>query len=129
RKREFYKNAKFVSKYKKMVKQGTEQSGPSSSIQPTEENTSGDAGYTHRKKTKNIKGSYSLEGLYEKKREEEEKVRMEREAVIKAKKEEKEKAEARRKELKEKMYKKTRRGQPVMKYRIEHILETLQGSK
>ncbi|KAL9228132.1 hypothetical protein vseg_003744 [Gypsophila vaccaria] len=159
RKREFYKNAKFVNKYKKMVKHENHPSDPSSSSkpaeenksagagymdkkmvkhenhpsdpssssQPAEENKSAGAGYMHKNK-KNVKGSYSLEVLYEKKREEEEKARMEREAIIKAKKEEKERAEARRKDMREKMYKKTRKGQPVMKYRIEHILETLQGS-
>ncbi|KAK9726207.1 hypothetical protein RND81_05G197900 [Saponaria officinalis] len=127
RKREFYKNAKFVSKYKKMVKHENQPSDPSSSVQPAGENKSAGAGYMHKNR-KNIKGSYSLEVLYEKKREEEEKARMEREAIIKAKKEEKEKAESRRKDLREKMYKKTRKGQPVMKYRIEHILETLQGA-
>lgn len=62
-----------------------------------------------------------------KKHEEQEKARMEREANYKAKKEEKERAESRRKDLREKMFKRTRRGQPVMKYRIEHLLETIQG--
>lgn len=63
-----------------------------------------------------------------KKREEEEKARMEREAIIEAKKEERQRAEVRRKELRQKMFKKTKSGQPVMKYRIEHLLQTLQGS-
>ena len=80
------------------------------------------------KKSKN-KGAFSLKEIYEKKREEQEKARIEREAIIQAKKEEKEKALARRKATREKMYKKTRKGQPVMKYRIEHLLETIQGSK
>ena len=72
--------------------------------------------------------AFSLEELYKKKHEEKEKERMEREAVLRAKKEEREKAEARRKAMREKMLKKTRKGQPVMKYRIEHLLETIQGS-
>lgn len=80
------------------------------------------------KKNKKKSGSYSLKELYEKQHEEKEKARIERESVIKAKKEEREKAEARRKAEREKMYKKTRHGQPVMKYRIEHLLQTIQGS-
>lgn len=71
---------------------------------------------------------FSLRELYEKKHEEEEKERMEREAIIQAKKEEREKADARRKATRQMMFKKTRSGQPVMKYRIEHILESLQGA-
>lgn len=54
---------------------------------------------------------------------------MEKEAIIKAKKEEKEKLEAQRKAKRENMFKRTRSGQPIMKYRIEHLLQTLQGSK
>lgn len=73
-------------------------------------------------------GARNLKELYEKKRDEEEKARMEREAMIEAKKEKIRVTEDRRKSLKEKMYKKTRFGQPVMKYRIEHLLETIQGS-
>lgn len=80
------------------------------------------------KKGKN-KGKFSLKEIYEKKHEEEEKARMEREAIIQKQKEERENAKARRKAAKEKMYKKTRSGQPVMKYRIERLLETIQGSK
>lgn len=67
--------------------------------------------------------------MYEKKREEEERVRAEREATLKAKKEEMEKAEAWRKTERQKMFKKTRSGQPVMKYRIEHLLQSIQASK
>lgn len=87
---------------------------------------------TTRMNQKNKKGrksgAQSLEEIYKKKREEEEKARIEKEACIQAKQEVKQKAEVRRKSLKEKMYKKTKSGQPVMRYRIEHILETLQGS-
>lgn len=49
-------------------------------------------------------------------------------AVLQAKKEEREKAESQRKAAREKMFKKTRAGQPVMKYRSEHLLETIQNS-
>jgi hypothetical protein len=61
---------------------------------------------------------------YEKKRVEDEKAKKERDAIIEAKKEEREKSEAKRKDLREKMFRRTRSGQPVMKYRIEHLLET-----
>lgn len=82
-----------------------------------------------KQKNKNKNSLQSAREDYEKKREEEEKVRMERESIIQAKKEERERAEARRKALREKMFKKTRSGQPIMKYRIEHLLEGLQDSK
>ncbi|KAL2936734.1 rRNA-processing protein FYV7 [Bienertia sinuspersici] len=91
-------------------------------------NESEGAGLVSKNGKKNRKGSHSLQELYEKKREEQEKARMEREAFFKARAEQKAKAESHRKDLREKMFKKTRKGQPVMKYRIEHILETLQGS-
>lgn len=79
-----------------------------------------------RRRRKN--SAFNLEELYKKKHEEKEKERMEREAVLRLKKEEREQAESRRKAMREKMLKKTRRGQPVMKYRIEHLLETIQAS-
>ncbi|RWW46190.1 hypothetical protein BHE74_00047899 [Ensete ventricosum] len=82
-----------------------------------------------RSKTKK-KSLLSLREEYEKKHTEVEKAKTEREAIIQAKKEERAKAEARRKAEREKMFKKTRSGQPVMKYRIEHLLEgLLDGSK
>ncbi|KMS96960.1 hypothetical protein BVRB_7g180030 [Beta vulgaris subsp. vulgaris] len=117
KKREFYKNAKHVNKYKKLLKQQS-QPNDQDSVEPAE---------ISKENKKNRKGSYSLRDLYVKKHEEQEKARMEREANYKAKKEEKERAESRRKDLREKMFKRTRRGQPVMKYRIEHLLETIQG--
>jgi len=66
----------------------------------------------------------SLKEEYEKKRAEDEKAKKERDAIIQAKREQQEKSEVKRRELREKMFKKTRSGQPVMKYRIEHLLET-----
>ena len=66
----------------------------------------------------------SLKEEYEKKREEDEKAKKEWDVIIQAKREQQEKSEAKRRELREKMFKKTRSGQPVMKYRIEHLLET-----
>lgn len=128
KKREFYKNAKHVNKYKKLVKQQSQQNHSSSSVQPVEENKLRDSGKIYEKSKEKGKESYSLKLLYEKKHEEDEKARMEREAITKAKKEGQQRAEARRKDLREKMLKKTRKGQPVMKYRIEHLLETLQAS-
>lgn len=79
-------------------------------------------------KKHNGRSAQSLREVYEQKREEEEKAKMERDAIVRAKKEERERTESRRKTVREKMLKKTRSGQPVMKYRIEHLLETIQGS-
>ena len=76
----------------------------------------------HDKTKKRTSQSLSVE--YEKKRLEDEKAKKERDAIIQAKKEVREKSEAKRKELREKMLRRTRSGQPVMKYRIEHLLET-----
>lgn len=71
------------------------------------------------------KSSRGLREEYEKKHAEDEKARMEREAILQAKRDEIEKAEARRKAQREKMFKKTRSGQPVMKHRITHLLDAL----
>ncbi|XP_059300946.1 rRNA-processing protein FYV7 [Lycium ferocissimum] len=129
--REFYKNAKYVNKYKRIVKQQGEQLEPSESArQQEDEKEIEKADKVDNNSKKNQKNNArSLKELYERKQEEEGKARTEREAIISAKNEERQKAESRRKALREKMFKKTRSGQPVMKYRIEHILETLQGSK
>ncbi|KAL3849801.1 hypothetical protein ACJIZ3_011683 [Penstemon smallii] len=128
--REFYKNAKCVNKYKKSIKQQEQHNVGTSIDRPLEgENEiKEDLGYVNQQNKRSKKSARSLKELYEKKHEEEEKARIEREAMIKAKNEEKQQSEARRKVLKEKMFKKTRSGQPVMRFRIEHILETLQGS-
>ncbi|GER26496.1 eukaryotic aspartyl protease family protein [Striga asiatica] len=124
--REFYKNAKYVKKYKKSLKQHEQPNIPfTEERSPESENGKKEHSHVNNKGKKNAR---SLEELYKKKREEEENARKEREALIQAKREERERAEAQRKSLKEKMYKKTRSGQPVMRYRIEHLLETIQGS-
>lgn len=127
--REIYNNAKKVKKYKKMLKQQNHQSDPSVSQRHIENlnETEEDKDKNERRRRKKD-SAFSLEELYKKQHEEKEKERMEREAVFKEKKEQREKAEARRKTLREKMFKKTRKGQPIMKYRIEHLLETIQGS-
>ncbi|KAH6766356.1 rRNA-processing protein [Perilla frutescens var. hirtella] len=125
--REFYKNAKCVRKYKKSINQQEQQSTPSTAERLlVGENETKEREVTNQK-NKNKKNARNLEELYTKKHEEQERARIEREAMIQAKKEQREVAEARRRALKEKMYKKTRSGQPVMKYRIEHLLETIQG--
>ncbi|KAK1277043.1 hypothetical protein QJS04_geneDACA003366 [Acorus gramineus] len=118
--REFYKNAKLVHKYKKSLKQQhpLEDHPP---LPATFEDI--DERELDVKKKKKNKSLQSLRQEYEKRCEEEEKARIEREAMLKAKREEQAKAEARRKELRQKMFKRTQSGQPVMKYRIEHALQ------
>ncbi|KAL6500383.1 hypothetical protein OROHE_025749 [Orobanche hederae] len=127
--REFYKNAKYIQKYKRSLKQQEQLDNHSTDERPLElegDNETKEGGYVNRNK-KGKKNAWSLGELYEKKRQEKEKARVEREAAIQAKKEERERTEARRRDLKDKMSKKTKSGQPVMKYRIEHLLETIQG--
>ncbi|KAL9267317.1 hypothetical protein AKJ16_DCAP13193 [Drosera capensis] len=125
RKREFYQNAKYVKKYQQQQKQQGGQNDQPFAEQPSKGQQ--EHGHPDKMGNKNKKGR-SLEELYKKKCEEFDKERSEREAMIKAKKEERVRAESRRKEWRQKMYKRTRKGQPVMKYRIEHLLEILQGS-
>ncbi|KAM0894017.1 hypothetical protein ACQ4PT_024753 [Festuca glaucescens] len=121
--KEFYRNAKLISKYKKSRKQQDQSNCPPSfPIREEGGDDAKDAPKPHDKMKKRTSQSLNVE--YEKKRVEDEKERRERDAIIQAKKEEREKSEAKRKELREKMFKRTRSGQPVMKYRIEHLLET-----
>ncbi|RWR95329.1 thyroid transcription factor 1-associated protein 26 [Cinnamomum micranthum f. kanehirae] len=133
--REFYKNAKCVSKYKRSLKQLHASENHTSPAAQFPEGGTDDHEIRNNTKMKNKfknKNRNSLQSAreeYEKKLEEQEKARMERESIMQAKKEERERAEARRKVLREKMFKKTRSGQPIMKYRIEHLLEGLQDSK
>ncbi|XP_038876713.1 uncharacterized protein LOC120069103 [Benincasa hispida] len=130
--REFYKNAKHVSKYKKLVKyQNQQNERPSSStvgLVEDENETKFENHTNGRRGKERNKGVPSLQALYERKHEEKEKARMEKEAIIAAKKEEQERAKARRNATREKMFKRTQKGQPVMKYRIEHLLETIGGA-
>ncbi|CAN0899059.1 hypothetical protein LINGRAHAP2_LOCUS20045 [Linum grandiflorum] len=151
KKREFYKNAKYVSKFKKQLKQENYQPQPSlaftedridageasESMKRNKKNGPHDDGNgsgegrqiaRSNKKNKEQKNPYSLKQLYEKQREEAEKVKMEKDVIFKAKQVERARAEAKRKATKEVMFKKTRHGQPVMKYRIEHLLQSIQGS-
>ncbi|KAK1398930.1 rRNA-processing protein FYV7 [Heracleum sosnowskyi] len=131
KKREFYKNAKYVSNYKKLKKHENFPNDPSfPDLEPPKdkiEPVRGLEGNQERKKKK--ESARSLNEVYERKRKEQEKVRNEKEAIIQAKKERKEQSQSQRKALREKMLKRTRSGQPVMKYRIEHMLEKIQGSK
>lgn len=112
-----------ISKYKRSRKQQNHSNNPPQF--PIPEEGSHDAKdapkphITNKKRT-----AQSLKEVYEKKRAEDEKAKKERDAIMQAKEEEREKSEAKRKDLREKMFKKTRSGQPVMKYRIEHLLET-----
>ncbi|KAG6575862.1 uncharacterized protein LOC111455827 [Cucurbita moschata] len=130
--REFYKNAKHVSKYKKLVKhQNHHNERPSSSTVGLVEGENGtklENQTNGRRGKERNKGIPSLQELYERKHEEKEKARMEKEAIIAAKKEEQERAKARRNTTREKMLKRTQKGQPVMKYRIEHLLKTIGAS-
>nr|XP_043636387.1 rRNA-processing protein FYV7 [Erigeron canadensis] len=131
KRREFYKNAKYVSKYKKIQKQPNQGESSSQATKLIEDGSQNREGGKTRqwKQKQGKKTEYSLDAIYNKKREEEEKARMEKEAILKAKKEEKEISEARRKARRENMFKRTRSGQPIMKYRIEHLLQTITGSK
>ncbi|TVU49958.1 hypothetical protein EJB05_01305 [Eragrostis curvula] len=124
--KEFYRNAKLIGKYKKSKKQQDHSNGPPQ--YQIHENEGHDAENVAKPHNKKKRTGQSLKEEYEKKRAEAEKAKEEREAIIQAKREEREKSEVRRKELREKMFKKTRSGQPVMKYRIEHLLETALGS-
>lgn len=127
RQREFYKNAQYVNKYKKSLKQQNgQQSHPALATVIFEEGGETKASRNMQKNKR--KSKPRMEELYEMNRQEVDKARLEREAMLKAKKEARERTEAERKALREKMYKKTRSGQPVMKHRIDHILQTLQGS-
>ncbi|KAF8087409.1 hypothetical protein N665_0587s0015 [Sinapis alba] len=112
--KEFYKNAKYVSKFRKSMKQQSFH----------QEVDDGDDDKHKVKSHKRI----GVEEVYKQTREEMEKARMEREAAFQVKKEAKEEAESRRKAAKGKMMRKTRHGQPVMKYRIEHLLESIKKS-
>ncbi|KAL1816596.1 hypothetical protein ACET3Z_019170 [Daucus carota] len=131
KKREFYKNAKYVSKYKKLKKHENFPNNPSfPDIEPPKDEIEpvGDREVNHERKKKKD-SARSLNEVYEKKRKELEKARNEKEAIIQEMKERKEQSQSQRKALREKMLKRTRSGQPVMKYRIEHMLEKIQGSR
>ncbi|XP_031484685.1 ATP-dependent RNA helicase dbp3 [Nymphaea colorata] len=122
--REFYKNAKHIKKYKKL-KQKTDHEYSQMRIEPIDL-VQEEINSTSRKKQRKKSNLQTLREEYEKKKQEEEKAKMEAEAIQEAKKKEKEKVMAQKKELKHKMLKRTRSGQPIMKYRLDHLIETLQ---
>ncbi|CAL9107730.1 unnamed protein product [Musa textilis] len=124
--REFYRNAKYVTKYKKTQKQ----QNLTSDHMPTasDDKDADEIEKLHMQRKPKKRSLRSLREEYEKKHAEDKKARIEREAIIQAKKEERAKAEAKRKVQREKMFKRTKSGQPVMKYRIEQLLEGLTES-
>eukprot|EP00249_Psilotum_nudum_P010387 c22510_g1_i1 orf=470-1111(-) len=80
----------------------------------------------HRKHKKGLNYLERLRTEYEKRHAEEQKQREDKQKAIAERQEGRLKALQVRKNFQMKMWKKTRSGQPVMKYRLEHILETLQ---
>uniref|UniRef100_A0A7N0ZT19 rRNA-processing protein FYV7 n=1 Tax=Kalanchoe fedtschenkoi TaxID=63787 RepID=A0A7N0ZT19_KALFE len=129
--REFYKNAKYISKYKKVLKKEELPNELSMKIEPLEDDIEAkddtETSANSRVK-KNKHKTYKLNELYEQKRQEDERARKEREAIIQAKEQARKEALFRRKTARKNMFKKTRSGQPVMKYRMEQLLETIQAS-
>lgn len=90
------------------------------------------SGHYQKHKSKNSDNSKNtLEKMrkeYEKQQQEKERLRKEREAELAAKRAAQEKAEAKRKDMKSKMCRRTKSGQPIMKFRMEHLLERIQNS-
>ncbi|KAG0467990.1 hypothetical protein HPP92_017318 [Vanilla planifolia] len=130
--KEFYRNAKFIRKFKKSIKGDThlvEQQLPNietSTVITLHDGNEEELETKSRRNGKRKRSSLSALGKeVDEKRAEAEKARKEREAVLQAKKDERAKAEAKRKYRREEMSKRTRYGQPVMKYRIQHLLEVL----
>lgn len=170
--REYYKNAKEVKKYRKLVKRlgneehdnqlqidmttsefdndeaeaeeqtktikqhpyisdvyDNEESVPANDRKVNRKDTSG---HNQKHKSKNSENSKNtLEKMrkeYEKLQQEKELLRKEREAELAAKRAAHEKAEAKRKDMKSKMCRRTKSGQPIMKFRMEHLLDRIQNS-
>nr|VDC91782.1 unnamed protein product [Brassica oleracea] len=126
---EFYKNAKYVSKFRESMKQHDKEVKLQSFRE--EEDETGESSKVvgdDDKRKGNSHKRIGVEEVYKQTREDMEKSRIEREAALQAKKEAKEEAESRRRVAKGKMMRKTRHGQPVMKYRIEHLLESIKKS-
>ncbi|KAJ0243226.1 rRNA-processing protein [Hirschfeldia incana] len=135
--KEYYKNAKYVSKFRKSMKQQKVQEKDEMKLKQSlhgEDETTGESSSSSSKvvvadddehKGKKSHKRIGVEEVYKQTREEMEKARKEREEAFQAKKQAKEEAESRRKAAKGKMMRKTRHGQPVMKYRIEHLLESI----
>lgn len=154
--RELYRNAKLIKKFKKSVKQQNPENSalkvPVTEMDDTEIELDGEdqrkqilpvdkesrglhedvqqeqIQLDDQKRRKKNKTLQCVREEYERRRAEEEKAKMEREAIAKARQEEKERAMAKRKELRGHMFKKTRSGQPVMKFRIQHMLDGITGN-
>eukprot|EP00250_Pteridium_aquilinum_P003819 c14098_g1_i1 orf=78-653(+) len=147
KKREHYENAKKVKKYRKLVKHTPHQEQKTSTEEsiggsntdkyivhvPTSDSNASQQRLTSDfvKKTKCLSGKRrnALEGLRQdfiKKKQEEDRVKAERMEALKVKEEARIKATQRRKDFKAKMFKRTNSGQPLMKHRLQHILESLQ---
>ncbi|CAN5963013.1 unnamed protein product [Sphagnum jensenii] len=120
--RELYQNAKKVQKYRKTVKHLAEEGHK---FEPCIGLTTSDAEVETRGR---VQVQSKLEKLRQQseKKEEEEKLRTEKREAIARQQEACDKAQCERKDAQRKMRKKTQRGQPVMKHRIEHLLDTLQ---
>lgn len=87
--------------------------------------------YQKHKSKNSHKSKSTLEKMredYEKQQQEKEQLRKEREAAVAAKRATQEKAEAKRKDMKSKMCRRTKSGQPIMKFRMEHLLDRIQNS-
>lgn len=150
KRREYYENAKKVKQYKTLVKHLPQQEqksidedlggGPNTGKEEgdfnddpiSNDNAShirGTSFPAKREKNKKKKGRNALEGVrqdFMKKKQETQKLEEEREEALKAKEAARIKALQTRKDLKEKMFKRTNSGQPLMKHRLEHILESIQ---
>ena len=117
-----------MSKFRKSLKQQNSHEKDEMKMQSFhEEDETGESSSKVANKGKSHK-RIGVEEVYKQTREEMEKARREREEAFQAKKQAKEEAESRRKAAKGKMMRKTRHGQPVMKYRIEHLLESIKKS-
>ncbi|KAI5071680.1 hypothetical protein GOP47_0013931 [Adiantum capillus-veneris] len=142
-----FEDAKTIKKYKKLVK-----GSPREEVRPIFEEFSGVLGaegkatpvsksnsnrfqgshtalFVRKEGHGPNKGKNALEALrkdYVKKKEEEDRLKAERLEALKAKEEVRSKALQTRKNLKAKMFKRTNSGQPLMKHRLEHILDSIQ---
>eukprot|EP00252_Welwitschia_mirabilis_P028071 TRINITY_DN9963_c0_g1_i4.p1 TRINITY_DN9963_c0_g1~~TRINITY_DN9963_c0_g1_i4.p1 ORF type:complete len:133 (+),score=35.64 TRINITY_DN9963_c0_g1_i4:262-660(+) len=83
---------------------------------------------SHHERNKSKNTLQKLREEYERQKQEKERIKKEREAALVAKRAAQEEAEMKRKNVKLKMCKKTRSGQPVMKYRVEQLLEKISKS-
>lgn len=145
KRREYLENAKTLKKYKTMInqlpKQDSEQGPSTSEKQPDPNSSSIGRDISHRECHTSAKKptlhrnheskerSNPLQRTRQKflqKKQAAAKLKHERDECLQAKEEAQKKALQTRKELKSQMFKRTNTGQPVMKHRLQHILECLQ---